>query len=267
MDNLQRKEDDIRFKDLVIQYREGNKDSLTELVELCEPMVEHMSRKYYNLAMLKNIPIEDLKQECYIGLLGAVAHFPVDVENNSFTSFAFSSMNYQMLIYIRNNSNRIVKSDWTKGSIETESMDKEQCSFGELKDPFQERAFEEVENDIDRQIQKKAVYQMLNDILHSESDVQLLKDMYGLDGQTYSLNELCNRHNITLKQLIFKERLMILKIRNNRKLQKYIEKLDYCSQAAYKYGVQRFKDSRVSSTEFIALQHIEYQEKLDKYFS
>lgn len=260
MDEVQRKQDDKQFKELINEYRNGNKDSLTELVELCEPLVIRMSRKYYGLAMIKNIPIEDLKQECYIGLLGAASHFPVDKPDNSFISFAFSSMNYQMLMYIRENSNRIVKSDLSKGSIETESMDKELSSFNQLEDVSQEDEFSAIEIDIDREYQRQEIDRMLNDILSKDSNVELLKDMYGLNGQGLSLNGICQKYGITMKDLIFRERLMVLKIRNSPKLENYIENLDYNCSVAYKYGLQRFKDTGMSSTEFLALKHLKAEQ-------
>ena len=261
MDEIQRAQHDIRFKGLVIEYRNGNKEALTELVVLCEPLVGYMSRKYYNLAMLKNIPFEDLKQECYVGLLGAINRFPTNIQNNSFRSYVCSAMNHQVLMYFRNNSNRIVKRDASKGHAEFESMDKVQTSFAELEDPIQGDLFDSVINDIDREIQKKNIQKMLNDILNQDNDITILRDMYGLDGKTYSMYEICTKYNLSLKELMFKERLMVLKIQHSRKLEKYIEILDYCSQAAYKYSFQRFKDTRISSTEFLAMKHIEYEEK------
>lgn len=258
MNGLQRKQDDAKMKQLIIAYRQGNQGALVELVELCEPMVDSMSRKFCGLAMQKNIPIEDLKQECYLGLLGAVCHFPVDIENNNFSSFAFSSMNYQMLIYIRNNSNRIVKSDWRKGSIETESMNKELTSFGELEDNSQEEAFKAIEDEIDKKYLQQEIDKMLNDILSKDSNIELLKDIYGLNGQSYSMNDICQKHGISLKDLIFKERMMILKIKNDPKTKSYLERFSYDCKHAYHWGFEKFGNTMFSSTEFLAMKHLEF---------
>lgn len=256
MEIQDRKTSADEFKQLIIDYRAGDKDALETIVQNSSGMVERMSHKYYNLAKLKYIPIEDLKQECYIGLLGAVAHFPVDIPDNDFVSFAFSSMNYQMLIYIRNNSNRIVKSDYSKGSVELESMDKEQCSFAELADEKQELMFKTVEDAIDQEKLHQDIEEMMNDILQGEN-IELLKDMYGLHGQSYSWNEICDKHNLTFKDMLIQERRMILQVRNSEKIREYKYNFDYHCSLAFKYGVEKFKNTWTSSTEHLAIQHLE----------
>lgn len=250
------------FKQMIADYKNGNPDCLEQIAIAAIPMVKHMSFKYKSVAHSFNIPLEDLEQECYIGLLGAVKNFPPD--GDSFISFAFSSMSNEMLTYIKYNSHRIVKSNREKGNAEFESMDKELNSFGELSDPFQEEAFENVLDEIDKDIQRRNIFRMLDDILNQDDDIELLRDMYGLDGQKYSIAELCQKYNISMKQLICRERLLILKVKKSKKLQEYIQKLDYFPQEAFKYGVNRFMNSRVSSTEYIAMKHMEYEEQLAK---
>lgn len=246
------------FKQLIADYRNGEKECLELIVQKSIGMVKHMSYKYKGLADSFYIPIEDLEQECYIGLLGAIDHFPID--GDSFISFAFSAMTNQMLTYIKYNTHRIVKKDKDSGNAQFESMDKELTSFGELEDVSQEDEFRAIEADIDREYQRQEIDRMLNDILCKDSNVELLKDMYGLNGQGYSLNGICQKYGITIKDLIFKERLMVLKIRNSPKLENYLEKIDYNCSIAYKYGVQRFKDTGMSSTEFLALKHIQAEQ-------
>lgn len=250
------------FKDLIVKYRSGDQKALVTLVEKSMGMVKHMSRKYYNLSKMYNIPLEDLEQECWLGLLGAVSNFPLDIANNDFVSFAFSAMNYQMLDYIRSNSNRIDKYNMEKGFAELESMDKEKCSFGEIEDVNQESAFDDVIHKIDQEILKKNIENMLQNILVSTDDIDLLKDIYGLNGNSYSFQELCSKYNLSFGELIAKERFLILKLKTDKKIQDYLEKMDYTPSAAFHYGIDRFKNSGMSSTEYIALKHIKAQNSL-----
>lgn len=269
MDVSQRKEDDEKLKKLIIAYKGGNQNALVEIFEFCETMVVRMSTKYYSIAAKRNIPIEDLKQEAYVGLLGAVNHFKVG-KDNSFVSYAFSAMNYQILVYIRNNSNQFVKTDVNKGFASLQSMDETlnsetDTSFGEmLPDESSEDEFNEIEQLIDNDILKKDIQMMLEDVIASDSEIAIMKDIYGLDGVTYSFDEICKRHNLSLRELVFKERLMVLQIRNSGKLENYLEKFDYHCKEAYKYGVQRFKDTRVSSTEYVAFMNMEGQDDLQR---
>lgn len=266
MDDLKRKEDDIKLKELIAAYRNGNQNALEEILVICEGMVIHMSKKYYSIAEQRNMPIEDLKQEAYVGLLGAVNNFKIK-EDNSFISYVLSAMNHSILVYIRNNSNWVVKTNIDKGMANLTSMDKTlndstDTTFGEtLFDEEQEEQFLEIEKLIDEGFLKKDIQNMLNTIIGQDSDIAILKDVYGLNGTTYSFDEICKRNNLTLRELIFKERLMIIQIQNSPKLERYIEKFDYHCKEAYKYGVQRFKDTRVSSTEFVALRHLELIER------
>lgn len=262
MDDSKRKQDDITLKKLITEYKNGNRDTLAEIFEICESMVIRMSRKYYSITEQRNISIEDLKQEAYIGLLGAVNHFKVQ-EDNSFVSYAFTAMNYSILVYIRNNSNKIVKTNSKKGFATLTSMDESvnnvtNILYGEtLHDDSQEKQFYEIENFIDKSILKKNIQNMLHTIIENDADITVLKDVYGLNGETYSLTEICERNHLTFKELVFKERLMILKIKNSPKLQSYLEKFEYNCKTAYKYSIQRFKDTWTSSTEFLALKHLE----------
>lgn len=263
MENIDRQFSKEEFRKLIIQYRNGDHKALETLVKNSVRMVKSMSRKYYGFTMSKHVPIEDLEQECYVALLGAVNNFPVDVMDNDFVSFAFSAMNYQILNYIRFNSNRIDKYDLSKGLVEFESIDLEKNSFGELADPSQEALFEEVESRIDHEINQKIVHQMLSEILNNADDVSLLKDIYNLEGRHLSFSELCEKYNISFSELVCKERLLVLKLKHSRKLQKYLEKIDYTPKCAFCYGVGRFKNTTTSSTEYIALKHIEIQSSLE----
>lgn len=258
MDYSQREQDDIKLKQLITEYRNGNQNALVEIFEICEGMAIRMSKKYYSIANKRNMPIEDLKQEAYVGLLGAISNFPIK-EDNSFISYAFTAMNYSILVYIRNNSNLVVKTNAKKGFANLMSMDKclndsTDTTFGEtISDDDQEEQFCKIEKLIDEGILKKDVRNMLHSIIGNDSDIAIMNDVYGLDGRTYPFDEICKRNNITMKELIFKERLMIIKIRNSPILEEYIEKFDYNSKSAYKYSIQRFKNTGTSSTEYLAL--------------
>lgn len=53
----------------------------------------------------------------------------------------------------------------------------------------------------------------------------------------------------------------IKQLREQKKVEIAAEALGYESSTAYKWGVQRFKDTNTSSTEYLALKHIEYDEQ------
>ncbi|KAB3527114.1 sigma-70 family RNA polymerase sigma factor [Alkaliphilus serpentinus] len=267
MEDSQRKQDSFKLKSLITEYRNGSQSALAEIFELCEPMAKSMSKKYWSIAMKRNFLFEDLKQEAYIGLLGAINNFQIK-ENNDFVAYALTAMNYSILVYIRNNSNRIVKTNVNKGFADMVSMNKTlsestDTTLGEmLTDEDQEAEFFEIEKLIDNEILKKNVQNMLHDIINDDSEISLLNDIYGLNGITYSLSEICERNQISMKELIFKERMMILQIRNKPRIENYLEKFDYHCKEAYKYGVQRFNDTRISSTEFIAFMNLEAENDL-----
>ncbi len=265
MNGSQRQLDDQNLKELLVEYKSGNQTAQEQIIEICEPMVSRMARKYWSIAIKRNMSLEELKQEAYVGLLGAINHFQVK-DSNSFISYAFSAMNYSMLMFIRNNSNLVVKGNYKKGFANFVGIDEKvnsrvDATYGDsIVDENQEDEFLKIEKFIDSKLLKKHIIFMLHDIFENDSQIDLLKDIYGLNGNEYSLTELCHKNNISLKELIFSERLMILQIRNSPLLESYFEKFDYHCKEAYRYGVKRFENTRTSSTEEIAMRMIEINE-------
>ena len=70
---------------LIRRIREGDREAKETLVEKYLPMIKHIVRKHY----ARFLDFDDLMQEGFIGLLGAIDEYRPDRFNVKFSSFAY----------------------------------------------------------------------------------------------------------------------------------------------------------------------------------
>jgi RNA polymerase sigma-B factor len=103
-----RQEEETRTKRLLYRYLKG-KDSVARdaLVEQYRPLVEKLARRFTPTG----IPVEDLVQEGYIGLLHAIDHFDSD-KNVKFITYATHCVGGHLRHYLRDRGQIIKEPAW-----------------------------------------------------------------------------------------------------------------------------------------------------------
>lgn len=77
-----------------------------------------------------------------------------------------------------------------------------------------------------------------------------------------SLSEVSRKENVSGERIRQIERKALITLKKKKQIQDIAEQWGYQCQQAYHYGLQRFKDTGTSSTEFIALRRIEIEQRL-----
>lgn len=77
-----------------------------------------------------------------------------------------------------------------------------------------------------------------------------------------SLSEVAAARSVTTERIRQLERKALLALKEKEQLQDIAKQWGYQCKQAYHYGRQRFKDTGVSSTEYIALRRLEIEERL-----
>lgn len=85
---------------------------------------------------------------------------------------------------------------------------------------------------------------------------------YFQDGLTYE--ELGDQFHISCERVRQLKERSLSQLKNSRKVFEAAEIFGYESSYAYKWGMSKFKDSNTSSTEYLALKHIENEERIKR---
>lgn len=251
----------------VIEIKNGNTALLYNLMKKCSYMTGSILKKYKGILAKHNIEFDDFRQELNLSFIQGVYDFPL--EHGNFIAYMFNYLNNHTFNFLRENTNMINKSDSSKGSYEVFSLNstiKSNDDNLEIIDTIVDEKTLNGENDIITKLEIEKSHDIIKKILHkfiSLYDVEFLFDVYGLNGN-YTIQQICEKYSISLHDFIMYERLAILTLKTSEKLYNYYEDLMDISSQAYSYTYSRFKYTRISSTEHLAIKSIYLKEKIEK---
>ena len=251
----------------VIEIKNGNTLLLYDLIKKCSYMTGSILKKYKGILAKHHIEFDDFRQELNLYFIQGVYDFPL--EHGNFIAYMFNYLNNHVFNFLRENTNMIDKSDCSKGSYDILSLNstiKSNDDNLEIIDTIVDEKTLNGENDIVTKLEIEKSHDILKKILSkfiSLYDVNFLFDVYGLNGN-YTIQQICEKYSISLHDFIMYERLAILTLKTSEKLYYYYETLMDISSQAYSYTYSRFKYTRISSTEHLAIKAIYLKEKFQK---
>lgn len=251
----------------VIEIKNGNTLLLSDLMKKCGYMTGSMLKKYKGILAKHNIEFDDFRQELNLFFIQGVYDFPLEHEN--FIAYMFNYLNNHIFNFLRENTNMISKCDSSKGSYEILSLNstiKSNDDNLEIIDTIVDENTLNGEDDIITKLEIEKSHDTIKKILSkfiSLYDVEFLFDVYGLNGN-YTIQQICEKYSISLHDFIMYERLAILTLKTSEKLYDYYETLMDISSQSYSYTYSRFKYTRISSTEHLAIKSIYLKEKFEK---
>lgn len=251
----------------VIEIKNGNTLLLYDLIKKCDYMKWLILKKYKGILTKHNIEFDDFRQELNLYFIQGVYDFPL--EHGNFIAYMFTYLNHHALNFFSENTNMISKCDSSKGSYTILSLNstiKSSDNNLEIIDTIiDEKSLNGVNDIISKlEIEKshETIKKCLSEII-SAYDVNFLFDVYGLNGN-YSIAQICEKYSISLHDFIMYERLVILTLKTSEKLYNYYETLMDISTQSYSYTYSRFKYTRISPTEHLAIKTIYLKEKFKK---
>ena len=251
----------------VIEIKKGNTLLLYDLIKKCSYMTGSILKKYKGILAKHHIEFDDFRQELNLYFIQGVYDFPL--EHGNFIAYMFNYLNNHVFNFLRENTNMIDKSDSSKGSYDILSLNstiKSNDDNLEIIDTIVDEKTLNGENDIITKLEIEKSHDIFKKILSkfiSLYDVNFLFDVYGLNGN-YTIQQICEKYSISLHDFIMYERLAILTLKTSEKLYYYYETLMDISSQAYSYSYSRFKYTRISSTEHLAIKTIYLKEKFKK---
>lgn len=251
----------------VIEIKNGNTALLPNLMKKCSYMTGSILKKYKGILARHNIGFDDFRQELNLYFIQGVYDFPL--EHGNFIAYMFNYLNNHTFNFLRENTNMIDKSDSSKGSYEVFSLNstiKSNDDNLEIIDTIVDEKTLNGENDIITKLEIEKSHDIFKKILSkfiSLYDVEFLFDVYGLNGN-FTIQQVCEKYSISLHDFIMYERLAILTLKTSEKIYDYYEDLMDISAQAYSYTYSRFKYTRISSTEHLAIKAIYLKEKIEK---
>ena len=251
----------------VIEIKNGNTLLLYDLIKKCSYMTGSILKKYKGILAKHHIEFDDFRQELNLYFIQGVYDFPL--EHGNFIAYMFNYLNNHVFNFLRENTNMIDKSDCSEGSYDILSLNstiKSNDDNLEIIDTIVDEKTLNGENDVITKLEIEKSHDTLKKILSkfiSLYDVNFLFDVYGLNGN-YTIQQICEKYSISLHDFIMYERLVILTLKTSEKLYYYYESLMDISSQSYSYSYSRFKYTRISSTEHLAIKAIYLKEKFQK---
>lgn len=251
----------------VIEIKNGDTLLLYDLIKKCDYMKFSILKKYKGILAKHNIEFDDFRQELNLYFIQGVYDFPL--EHGNFIAYMFTYLNHHTFNFLSENTNMISKCDSSKGSYEVLSLNstiKSSDNNLEIIDTIADENTLNGENDIITKLEIEKSHDTIKKILSkfiSLYDVNFLFDVYGLNGN-YTIQQICEKYSISLHDFIMYERLVILTLKTSEKLYNYYETLMDISTQSYSYTYSRFKYTRITSTEHLAIKTIYLKEKFKK---
>ena len=283
---------------LLILYKIDVKKNLERLYMQNMPLIKRWVRPYTT-----TIETEDLIQEAYFGLVNAVEKYDPS-KGYRFTSFAYWDVINSIHRYYENNGRLIriptqmlslmskyrkFKESYSNSNGQEPSkrdyMDHLNISnsqFCELVKCINEMDCISIDAPIGDEENNKTIADNIPDSFNLEDTMisnqleaglwaavdQLEDKMGNIVIQRYKLQKsqkrLAVENNLSRTRIGQIERVALKTLSKRKEIIDIASWFGYDSITSYKYGVQRFKDSRMSSTEYIALRNIELQERISK---
>ena len=233
-------------EELVKAYQEGNHSALDELIKKNTGLVKYFAYKYCGVASKALIDFDDLEQEGWIAFIKAVEKYRFDTEEPvKFSKYAGEAMKYGMLRFLNCNISRVKKSDSTSDWIKIHSINEVVSEDDDrnleelLADESSEQPFLEVDEEIDNEILRQDLYEVLDSVFGKETEFngedfsfmdvnyltfklknsitgrEVLILHYGLEGKPQSMEQIGKKFNVSHQYVQQIEFGAIKKIRNS----------------------------------------------------
>ncbi len=199
-------------EELVLEFQNGYKAALDELIERKKNLVKYFANKYIGLSG-KILSLDDLEQEAWIAFIHAVNSFNFrEDEINNFSAFAGTIIARRILNVITINGNRTHKNYILGTSVDVRSLSNtipgtDGVTIEEtIADDKSEEPFLSVEDELYYKDLRKDIFQLLTDVFNDNIRKSLIIENYGLIGSPMMMKDLALKYNLSdsrVQSLIF----------------------------------------------------------------
>lgn len=243
-------------EELVAQYQSGNMEAFDDLLANNEGIVYSMVNKWFNKIGMGITTFKDLEAECILGFFNAVRTYNPD-KGAAFSSYAFDKIHWHLCRTFKLN---MPKTDTgepiTFCSIDDLVPGTENLTVGDtIADDC------DIEEEVTAKVTCETEYPRIWDAVN-ELECQCRDVIYKRYKENKTLDHIASDLLLSGERIRQLEDKALKILRQMQKVKDLAETFDYECSTAYHYGVQRFKNTRISSTEAVAFKHIKLEEKL-----
>ena len=239
-------------EEFVTEYQNGNEEVFDDLLSNNTGIIHFMVYKWFNKIRAGQATKEELEAECILAFYYAAKSYKPD-KGATFASYAFHRIQWHLCREFKLNK---PKTD-TGETVTITSLDAiipgtEDLTVGDtIADDC------DLEEEVTAQVTYPKIWDAVNDLDCRSRDI-----IYKRYKNNMSLDSVASDFMITRERIRQIENRALKTLGKMQKVKDLAETFDYTCSTAYHYGVQRFKDTRISSVESIVFRKFELEEKM-----
>jgi len=243
-------------EELVQMYQSGNMKAFDDLLANNEGIIHFMANKWFNIISTGITTIENLEAECTLGFFNAVRTYCPD-KGATFSSYAFHRIQWHLCREFKLNKPKTDTGETvTICSIDDLVPGTENLTVGDtIADDC------DLEEEVTAKVTCETEYPRIWDAVN-ELECQCRDVIYKRYKENKTLDHIASDLLLSGERIRQIEIRALKTLRNMQKVKDLAETFDYECRTAYHYGVQRFKDTGISSVESIVFRKLELEEKM-----
>ena len=257
-------------EEMIVQYRTGNQDVLNDIIKSFQKTLSNLCFRYRKYAEKYNLESSDLMQEGWIAFLASIDKYEIresQEESSSFKTFAYNACEYAIQNAIKKSKPYGYKT--TKDKLYINSLyqnaygTEEDDDDSTLEDICSSDMFASADDVVEKvfcEYQHSVLDDAISNLPEKQAEIIQSKYWHGLTQKQISEQQACSESCIGEY-----ERKALSKLRKMKKIQLlHDEVFGYDSCHAYNMSLLRALNNQTSTTEYLALKRLEYEEEQNK---
>ena len=242
-------------EEYVTEYQNGNEEVFDDLLSNNTGIIHFMVHKWWNIVSTKKATKEDLEAECTLAFYYAAKSY--NPGNATFASYAFHRIQWHLCRVFKLNKKKTASGeDVTIISLDSTVLGTDNLTVAETVADDCDLE-EEVTAQVTCETEYPKIWDAVNDLDCRSRDI-----IYKRYKDNMTLDNVASDFMITRERIRQIENRALETLRNMQKVKYLAETFDYECNRAYRYGLQRFKDTGISSVESIVFKKFELEEKM-----
>ncbi len=241
---------------LVQRYQDGCHEAFDDLLTNNEGIIRFMASKWFNLLKSDVTTFENLEAECILAFYYAAKSYKPD-KGATFASYAFHRIQWHLCREFKLNKPKTDTGETvTITSLDSTVLGTDDLLVGEtIADDCDIE--EEVTEKVTCETEYPKIWDAVNDLDCRSRDI-----IYKRYKDNQSLDAVASDLLLSMERIRQIENKALYTLRNMKKVKDLIDTFDYECNSTYHYGVQRFKDTFISSVESVVFRKLELEEKM-----
>lgn len=243
-------------EELVTEYQNGNDKAFDELLASNRGIIHFMKNKWWSIVSGNKSTEFELESEVTMGFFLAAKHYSDD-GGRTFSSYAFHRIQWHLC-----RTYRLIQKTTSNGEpVEMCSLDAPVPGADDMRIEDTIADETDIENDSIEKLLKESEYPKLLEAVNSLNDKQrnvIIKRFY----QNKSLDIVADDLSVTRERIRQVEQNALKVLAKMDSVKKIAQNFSYGCSAEYKGSLRRFKETGLSSVEYVVMKKIACEERM-----